>query len=256
MPPLLELQRDFSRALLGGAAGPIAGRVLPDRLTAHQRLQVYQNHVRISLREALAATFPVVARLVGPDYFAQAARRFVETFPPTGPVLAEYGADFPSFLEAAPDAPPYLSDVAWLEWALNLAYQAKDAAALEPASLARLTPEAYATLRLKPLPSTFLVPSPYPVQAIWRANQPDADGAVDLAEGGQTVLVWRARDGDAASRAVSPGEAIFLAALLEDKTLGDAAAAAIASDQDFNLAAAIAAALAEPIFQPIKGDTP
>lgn len=255
MPSLRELQRDVSAAVLGGAAGPAAAHVLQDRLTPEQRLQVYRNHVRISLREALAATFPVVRRLVGEGYFATVARHFVLAHPPRNPVLAEYGAAFPAFLEAAPNAPVYLADVARLEWALNAAYPAPDASPLEARHLAGLAPDAYAALRLAPLASTTLLASPHPVQAIWRANQPDRDGTVDAPEA-QTVLVWRAADGDAACRALSAGEAAFLGGLIAGHTLGDAAGAALSTDPSFDLASAIAALLAEPLFHAPQGDTP
>lgn len=255
MPSLHDLQRDFSAALLGGPAGPIAARVLEDRLRPEQRLQVYQNHVRISLREALAATFPVVQRLVGEAYFATAARHFLQTQPPRGPVLAEYGASFPAFLATAPNAPDYLADVARLEWALNAAFHAPDATSLDARHLAVVAPDAYAALRLRPLASTGLVHSPHPVLAIWRANQPDRDGTADSTSG-ETALVWRSADGDAACRAAAPDEAAFLRALIDGLALGEALARAHDVDSTFNLAAAIQGLLAEPLFQAPEGDTP
>lgn len=255
MPSLRELQRDFSAAILGGAVGPSAARVLEDRLAPEQRLQIYRNHVRISLREALAATFPVVQRLVGEAYFATAARHFILVHPPANPVLAEYGAAFPAFLETTPNAPAYLADVARLEWALNVAFHAPDAAALEARHLAGLAPQAYAALRLVPLPSVTILASPHPIQAIWRANQPDADGAVDATDG-QAVLVWRAADGDAACRALPPGEVGFLQALLAHQAFAEAAGTALGVDPSFDLAAAISALLAEPLFHIPEGDTP
>lgn len=255
MPSLRELQRDFSAAVLGAATGPAATQVLSDRLAPEQRLQVYQNHVRISLREALAATFPVVLRLVGEGYFATVARHFVLAHPPRSPVLAAYGAGFPAFIEAAPNAPIYLADVARLEWALNLAYHAPDAPVLEARHLASLAPDAYASLRLRPLASTALLASANPIQAIWRANQPDRDGSV-IATTGQTALVWRAADGDAACRALGAGEAALLGALIAGQSLGEAATAALAGDPSFDLATAIATLLAEPLFHAPQGDTP
>lgn len=255
MPSLRDLQRDFSAAVLGGAAGPAATRVLSDRLAPEQRLQVYRNHVRLSLREALAATFPVVLRLVGKGYFATVARHFVLAHPPRSPVLAEYAAAFPAFLEAAPNAPVYLADVARLEWALNAAFHAPDASPLEARHLAGLAQDAYAALRLTPLASTALLASPHPVQAIWRANQPDRDGSIDATDG-ETVLVWRAADGDAACRALSAGEAAFLGGLIAGHTLGETAKTALSADPSFDLASAIAAVLAEPLFHAPEGDTP
>ncbi|MCK6453969.1 MAG: putative DNA-binding domain-containing protein [Alphaproteobacteria bacterium] len=247
MPPLREIQRDFSQALLGGSDQAIAGRVLHDRLAPAQRIQIYRNHVRITLGEALATTFPVVARLVGGAYFASAARRFIEREPPRSPVLAEYGAAFPDFLAGAPNAPAYLPDVARLEWALNLAYHAEDRPALEPRQLASLPPEAQAALRLKPLPSTAIVSSAFPILAIWQANQPGRADTVDLAQGGQTVLVWR-EDGDAVCRALGPGEAVLLQALGAGRGLGEAASAAVQAEPGLDLPPAIAALLATAVF--------
>lgn len=255
MPSLRELQRDVSAAVLGGAAEPAAAHVLRDGLPALQRLQVYRNHVRISLREALASTFPVVRRLVGDGYFSTVARRFVLAHPPKNPVLAEYGAGFPGFLDAAPNAPPYLADVARLEWALNLAYHAPDAPALGARHLAGQPPDAYASLRLRSLPSTALLASSHPIQSIWRANQPDRDGTVDATDG-ESVLVWRAADGDAACRALASGEAAFLGTLIDGRTLGEAAGAALSADASFDVATAIAALLAEPLFHAPQGDAP
>jgi len=254
MPPLLELQRDFSRALLGGPDAAIAGVVAEDGLAPARRVQIYRNHVRITLREALAATFPVVARLVGDQYFAGAARRFIETSPPDAPVLSEYGAAFPSFLATAPGAPPYLGDVAALEWALNRAYVAPDAPALTGETLADVKPVSFAGLRFAPHPAAALVRSPFPVLAIWQANQPGADGTVDLDQGGATdgqdVLVWRDDDHDAACRALAPGDGAFVAALFAGATLGEAAAGA--AHPGFDLAGALALLLRLPVFASVS----
>src|SRR6059036_2645209 len=80
----------------------------------------------------------------------------------------------------APDAPPIGPDV----WR-----------ALDPGALARLT------LHLDP--SVTLLESPWPVDAIWRANQPGADGAVDLADGAARLEVRRIDD-DLVLRAMAP----------------------------------------------------
>lgn len=249
MPSLRDIQRDFSRALLGGDDAAIVSAVLPDRLAPARRIQIYRNHTRITLREALAATFPVVERLVGAGYFATAARHFIEALPPRSPVLAEYGAEFAGFLETAPNAPAYLADVARLEWALNQAYHAPDAAPLSAAALAAMAPEAYGAMRLAPLPSTAVLTSSYPILSIWQANQAGADPAVDLGQGGQHVLVWRDTDGDAACRALADAEAAFDGALIAGRTLGEAAEAGLALDPGFDLPAALAALLAAPAMK-------
>jgi hypothetical protein len=250
MPSLHDIQADFSRALLGGSEQAIIDAVLGDRLAPGQRVQIYRNHLRISLREALGATFPVIQRLVGDDYFAAVARGFIERYPPRSPVLADYGAAFPAFLAEAPNAPPYLADVARLEWALNLAFNAADHQPLAAADLAGLAPEAQAALALRPLPSSFIVDSAFPILAIWHANQPGRDATVDLAQGGQRVLVWR-EDGDSVCRALSDGEHELLQALFGGATFADAVARALAAEPDLDFARLIASLLATPIFAKI-----
>ena len=61
---LPERQREFAAALTGGYSA-IAEKVIGDAIPAESRVQVYLNHFRVSLLEALAATFPVTRALVG-----------------------------------------------------------------------------------------------------------------------------------------------------------------------------------------------
>ena len=81
------------------------------------------------------------------------------------------------------------------------------------------------------------------------------DGTVDATDG-ESVLVWRAADGDAACRALASGEAAFLGTLIDGRTLGEAAGAALSADASFDVATAIAALLAEPLFHAPQGDAP
>lgn len=245
MPMLHEIQRDFSRYLLGGADDRLAASIRFDRLAPGRRAQIYRNHLRISLNEALGATFPVTAKLVGPDYFAAATRRFIEAHPPMQPVLAEYGAEFPSFVETLPHAPAYLGDVARLEWAMNLAFHAPEATALAAAALAAQPPE---DLRLQPHPASRLLVSDYPVHRIWQANRPGAAAeTVDLNEGGVALLIWR-RGGGVLFRALDAASHRFIAALFAGASLRRAAGLTLDSDPLFDLAASLAQLLGEPIF--------
>ena len=253
MTSLLEIQDRFSRALLGGSSAPIAACVATDRLPPETRVQIYRNHVRITLCEALAATFSVVARLVGPDYFAAVCRRFIAAHPPTSPVLAEYGASFSTYLATAPNAPEYLPDVARLEWAMNESLHTPDAPTLSATDLAGLSPIESASLRFQPHPSARLVHSKYPILRIWAVNQDCAqtetlaDATVDLAEGEVTVLLWR-QDGDVAVRALLGAHKPFVEALLAGGRLADASEAAFVVDPTFDLAVALASLLHVPVF--------
>jgi hypothetical protein len=251
MPALRELQQAFGAALVdGGAKGPLAA-IEPDGLEPAARLAIHRHHVLTTLTGALRATYPVVCRLVDPRFFAYAAREFIRHHPPAGPVLAEYGAELPAFLASFPPCAglAYLPDVARLEWALTAALHAPDAAPLDVAALAAVAGDDVARLRLRLDPSLALLASAWPVDRIWRANQPGApdDGVVDLAAGGVDLEVRR--DGDeVVFRAVDPAVAAFRGALRGGETLGDAVTAAAAVDAAFDVAAALAQLLDDGVL--------
>lgn len=229
MPTLLELQREMARALRSGDAAAVKPAIEPDGLDPAARLGVYRNHFLVSLGDVLAATYPVVARLVGETWFRAAARRFVQSDPPCSPCLAEYGAGFPDFLESLPEAGglSYLADVARLEWALASAGFAPDAPALVPDVLAAAGEEAVAAIFV-PHPSVALIRSAWPIDRIWRANRPGRDPeTVDLGDGGVRLLVHR-HDGEVGWQALPPAEFRFVSALAARRPLGIAAAEALA----------------------------
>jgi len=190
-------------------------------------VEVYRRNMLANLGGALATTFPVVKRLVGDAFFAEAARQFVPGHPSRSGDLNDYGEAFPAFLERYPHAQslPYLADVARLEWACHESYLSADAAAFDLAALAAVAPDSYPRIRFALHPAVRLVRSRYPVAAIWNANLPGLDGTPDRVEGSDSVLVKR----DGATIRVDAIDAAqwdFLAALVRGATLEEASAAA------------------------------
>jgi len=249
--PLRELQRDVRRALLGRGDDPAAAAVVEGGLTAPARLGIYRHHVLTTLTAALQATFPVVCRLVDERFFAYAADRYIRRDPPAGPCLFEYGATFPAFLAEFPacEGLPYLADVARLEWAMNHALHAPDHVPIERAALqalvSRITGEEVFVLD----PSLSLVASPWPIDRIWRANQPeaDADVTVDLSAGGVRLEVRRVGD-DVVFRGLDPGSFTFRDALAGGRRLAEAVGRARSVDEGLDLPAALAALFTEGLL--------
>jgi hypothetical protein len=138
-----------------------------------QRLAVYRNNVHYSLSQALAAQFPVLQRLVGPDFFSHLAQAFVAAHFPTEPALTFYGTDFPLFLEQRSDCQdvPYLADVARLELACQQAMHATDRQPVAVTDLMTLPPAQLADSKLSLHPSALLLQSAWPVQQIYEENQ-------------------------------------------------------------------------------------
>ena len=240
---LRDLQTAFAAHLSGEDQPALVAQVLPGA----QRLRIHRHHMLDSLASALAATFPTVQAVVGPDFFRGLARAFVRQSLPSQPVLSEYGAGFPDFIagyEAARDL-PYLTDVARLDWALNLAFHAPAGGRLSAPDLAAVPPDRLPSLRLGLAPGTVLVASPYPLDRIWAASQPEAAvDPVDLAAGGIRLLVLRRPD-DAVFVTLSAAEAAFVAGLGEGLSLEEAACRV---DTGFDLSACFARLLGLGVF--------
>jgi hypothetical protein len=244
MSALRDVQTAFRAAMLEGehARDHAVPGVLDDGLTAAARLRIYRHHVFTSLTAALAATFPVVQRLVGEGFFAYAADAYIRRHPPAGPCLSEYGASFADFLAVFPPCRghAYLPDVARLEWALNEAFHADDAPPLGPAELAAIPADALAGTRLRLHPSVHLLESAWPVDGIWKANQADADpdATVDLDAGGVRLAIRRLED-DAVFHPLDAGRFALWQALAAGRTLGEAAEAGMAADPGLDLSTAL-----------------
>ena len=241
MPSLLELQRGFAAAMLFERTEALASLVTgaPDAATS---LGVYRNNVLGNYRKALAATYPVVLRLVGTAFFNAAIDACVRARPSASGDLNRYGGELPEFLAAYPPARDlaYLPDVARLEWAVDQANIAADAPAFDLAALRSVPADTLGQLRLVLHPSARLIESPYPILRIWRVNQPDCPGEppVDLGEGGDALLVSRGARGVSVER-LAAGEHALLAALAAGATLAEANARAESAEPDFDLAASL-----------------
>lgn len=250
MSSLRDVQRAFRTALLEQDDRPLATEVLPDGLSASARVSVYRHHVLTSLTEALLSTFPVVCRLVDGRFFGWLADCYIRKHAPVTPCLFEYGGDLPSFIERFPAcaALPWLADVARLEWAMNVAFHAPDMAPIGPARLAVTPAEELGALVLEFDPSVTYVASGWPIDAIWRANQPgDEQTSVDL-DSGSVRLEVRRRDDDVLFRALPAGSFSFRRALAGGEPLGRAVDAALTADVSLDLASEIRALLDEELL--------
>lgn len=239
---LRDLQRGFAEAVFTRNLDGFAHAIVPGRFTPAQHLQVYRNNVAISLTEALAAVYPVVARLVGADFFAHTADQFIRRHPPASGNLHDFGAELAEFLADFKPAAglAYLPDVARLEWTWHEAFHAADHAPFDLARLADVTAGRYEMLRFTLHPSARLIASPYPIHRIWQANQPDQSGeeTIDLAAGPARLLVVR-RGLDVEVEALALAEFVFLSAVAEHAPLGAACARAVAAEPAFDVTQAL-----------------
>jgi hypothetical protein len=246
MPSLHELQRAFSAATVFGDAGALASLgIVAGGLRPDARIDIYRGNLLGNYRKALAATYPVIKRLVGAPFFDAASDNFVRGHPSTRGDINRYGANFAAFLRTYAPARDlrYLPDVARLEWAVDQANIARDAASFDLAALAVVPPELHGELRFSLHPSARLIVSRFPILHIWRANQPDTEGdeQIDLEEGGDTLLVLRrpASVGGVVIERIPSSDHQLLAQLAAGRTLGEAANGCAAKFPEFDLAGAL-----------------
>jgi hypothetical protein len=250
MSELATFQSEFARALTDPRS-PWARGWGPG-------LAVHQNTILKGLIDALAANFPTVEELVGPEWFAACAAEYVREFPPRSAVLALYGKEFPTFLAhfAPAGALSYLAEVARIDRLWTESHFAPDACVLPAAALAGLSPVALFELRVALHPATRFGWFRNSAVTIWRYHR-TAD------RGGELELEGRP-EGAALARPQGPVECVLLDkagfAFLEQvrggATLGAAATAALEIDRATNLAARLAQFVAAGLFSELNGDRP
>ena len=227
-------QTDFRAALLDASVPTPAGLVDPEGRPAGKRFDVYRNNVAVSLTEALKTAFPVIHKLLGDENYNGIAGIFLRRHPPTSPMMMFYGAAFPDFLAGFEPLQHlgYLADVARVEQALRHSYHAGDAAAIDPARLQAMTPEALMAARLVFAPAMGLVRSTWPIHAIWQFNQPQGGPKPEMRP--EDVLISRP-DYDPTVSLLPPGGGAFVAALQSGETLAAAVEQATTDYDDFDL---------------------
>jgi hypothetical protein len=247
---LRELQAAIGEAVLGRSDERAAAAVAEDGVPAAARLAIYRHHALAALTDVLHATYPVVCRLVDERFFAYAGDRYIRRHPPTSPCLFEYGETFADFLASFPPCRhlPYLPDVARLEWAMNVARHADDVRPLDHHMLQRLDRCATPGLAFTFVPSLTSLESTWPIDTIWRANQPDAAEAfIDLTAGRTTLEVWRTGD-DVVFRVLAPATWAFRQELIRGRRLVDAATCALTLEPSFDLDGALRTLLEDGVL--------
>jgi hypothetical protein len=223
MASLPELQARFAAALHGDPDA-LVGEISRGGLDAAGRMRIYENNARAMFEGALERTYPVLRRRVGDDYFRQLALAYRARQPSRSGDLHWVGEQFPRHLAETLAGTEYewLAELASLEWACEIALVAPQVPPVGPEALADLQPAELGATRFQLQPSLRCVASRFPVLEVWRANQPDADGApVDPGRGAQGVAV-SCEGAELTLRELSPALLEFLRLLQGDATLGEA----------------------------------
>jgi len=250
---LARFQDAFAHALLAPDAEPAAEVAA---LAAQPAFAVYRNTVMKGCVDALQANYPAVARLVGEEWFRAAAAIHVREELPAEPMLLNYGAAFADFLARFEPAAelPYLPGVARLDRLWTEAHAAPNADALDPAAVARLTPEVLAGTLLHPHPAArWAWFADAPIYTIWSRNRADAALEDSLDWQPEGALLTRLRDA-VEWIALDAAGCAFLDACAAGATLAAAAQAALAVQGNTDLARLMSALLTTGAFSRMSND--
>lgn len=218
----MSTQATFAAALLDVRSPCPEGLCSANGADPESRFAVYRNNVQSSLINALGDSYPVVAQLVGEEFFRAMAAVFIQAQPPHSPLMSLYGEDFADFIESFEPAfsVPYLADVARLEHLRTVAYHAADASPISPEEItaALSAPDSLSKLRFGLHPSLRLLDSSHAVVTIWAAHQHDAtlEGINPHQE--QYALVLR-NCLDVEVFALEHGASVFIRQLLDGQPL-------------------------------------
>lgn len=195
---LSDWQREVQAYLLSPDAQPNpvlqASLLGSAALSAEQGLAIYHNAYRARLLEALRGDYPAVCGWLGDEEFDALALAYLRAHPSQHFSLRWLGAQLADFIEGflVPEQAAPLSELARLEWAFTLAFDAPEGQAMSLTQMAEIPVDDWPTLQLRLLPSVQWQVCGHNSLAIWRAckEQSEFPGSQALAEA-EVCLIWR-----------------------------------------------------------------
>ena len=226
-------QSQFIQAIFDSTL-PVPEGIVSQSSSSTKRFSVYRNNVIVSLIESLEATYPIICKLVGDEFFKAMAGNYVRNFPPKSPLMLLYGIEFPEFLKDFEPVRnlPYLSDVGRIERALRESYHSKDSRPISQDVVDRFSQENLPTASISLAPSLIILHSQYPVFSIWYSNM---KGEIrNPPPEAQNVAIIR-KQYDPIPRLLVKGEFEMLDSLQKGHSIGNALEAALAVEPEFDL---------------------
>lgn len=202
MLPLRELQSRFFRSITTAPAKAqekgfdpaLLQFIQPSgQLGAEQRLDIYARMYDARLLEVLQEDFPRVMALVGHERFCDVARAYLRPYLSIHPSLRHLGRRLPQFLDQAAtplDLPPFLADLARLEWTRQEVFDAPDVEPLQLVHLQTIPAEAWPDVQFHLISACDTVHSEWPVHEIWAAAE-DPPVPFSWHPAKTVVRVWR-----------------------------------------------------------------
>lgn len=234
---LAQDQQAFASGLFDPAHAPHAIAPLAPHAQLEHRFALYRGNLSATWHKVLTAAYPVIAQLVGDEFFEALSKAYGRAYPSDSGDLNRFGVHFAAFLSSFPHvaALPYLPDMATLEWTLHRAHYAPGAPFATAGALAALTPEAFEQCAPGLHPACTPLALSSNVVALWQAHQPGGPAFPDNMATPSYCVVTR----PGWKTAVTPLPAASCAALAvlhEGGAFGAALDAAFEADDGFDMA--------------------
>lgn len=197
-PPLRRLQRWFAYVMEhpGTAAQALRARpaegLVPRRLVESGRvltpnprmepaamLDVYNGGYLARLVEVMQSDFGAVQHVIGDDAFRRLVARYLVKHPSRHPNLNALGRHFATFVRGERWLPhrAFLAELATLERATSVAFDAAEFTPLGPDAMSKVPPDRWDHVRFTPNPSVQLLSFRHPVDLFyqsWKNEKPIA----------------------------------------------------------------------------------
>ena len=223
MSTLVRVQEHFQDYLLRGSGAIEAEVVGSARVPVATRLGIYAGAYGARLIDALRASYPALAGLLGEEDFEALGAAYVRAHDSPFFSIRHYGDELEAFLGVYPDTAEValLGELARWEWTLCAVFDAADAAPLDAGALASLAPGEWAGLRFGFHPSVRRLALAWNAPQLWKALT-ESEQRPELRVTAEPVewLLWR-QDLKSYFRSLEPPEAAALDAARDGGSFGE-----------------------------------
>jgi hypothetical protein len=193
MSSLQTLQQQMMQAVLAEQAPPLSIIRHDDIADTGSRLAVYRHGYRIRLRDALKNEFTGLRDLAG-KRFDSLLDKYVAAHPSEHYNIRWYGAGLAAFLSHAHPwrDKPQLAEMASLDWAISVAFDAANEPSISIADLSAMPPEAWPDMQLSLVHNLHVLSCRYNTAAFRRAaDHGSKPPRLRRFEQPRELLVWR-----------------------------------------------------------------
>jgi hypothetical protein len=239
---LVDLQRNFARAMMSGDGAALSGHLRGGQ-DPSERVAIHLQHYATSLAAVLFDKFPASAWLVGADAMREVAGEYARIHPPLQPCIAEYGRDFPQFLvrHSRTANLPYVCSFAELEWAVSQASIAIDALPLSWTELAACGAERLVDSRLALQPGVHYLRADWCIDELMQTYLSGATPERFVLVNADTRIEVRGARSRFRLVRLDAATFAFRTIVAADRTVGEAADAALTLDPSFDPGGALRA---------------